>query len=80
MNSGESCNLWTGIVCSWNVKPRCVLFCFLNLFDGNSFQEKGGKEGEEKKPGEGDGEGDGEDEELEDEEEEIGDDDYGQVH
>jgi hypothetical protein len=42
-------------------------------------QEKGDKDGEEKKPGEGE-EGDGENEELEDEEEELGDDDYAQVH
>ncbi|KAH9565183.1 hypothetical protein CY35_04G064600 [Sphagnum magellanicum] len=41
-------------------------------------EEKGGKEGEEKKPGEGEGEGDEENEELEDEEEEFGDDDYAQ--
>ena len=41
-------------------------------------QEKGDKDGEEKKPGEGE-EGDGENEELEDEEEELGDDDYAQV-
>jgi hypothetical protein len=42
-------------------------------------QEKGDKDGEEKKLGEGE-EGDGENEELEDEEEELGDDDYAQVH
>ena len=42
-------------------------------------QEKGDKDGEEKKPGEGE-EGDGENEELEEEEEDLGDDDYAQVH
>lgn len=42
-------------------------------------QEKGDKDGEEKKPGEGD-DGDGENEEIEDEEDEIADDDYAQVH
>lgn len=42
-------------------------------------QEKGDKDGEEKKPGEGE-DADGENEELEEEEEELGDDDYAQVH
>lgn len=42
-------------------------------------QEKGDKDGEEKKFGEGD-DGDGENEEIEDEEDEIVDDDYVQVY
>lgn len=41
-------------------------------------EEKGDKDGEEKKPGEGD-DGDGENEEIEDEEDEIADDDYAQT-
>lgn len=44
----------------------------------SSLQEKGDKDGEEKKPGE-DEDGDGENDELEAEEDELGDDDYAQV-